>query len=215
MQNDKISINSIGDFKKRFGSMIGTFVKKHGINQKYLEAYVYCESTSGSGFFRDGRLLIRFENYTFIDEANKLGSNLSYDLVKYNPNNYEDEHYRKNTNSDWISIHDTPNTRYASLEWAKSLNREAAYRSISMGFPQIMGFNYAMLGYESAEQMYNAFSSGYTGQINGFFAFVQNDHNGAIINALKNNDARKAIALYNGSGNVEAYLGKFDKYMNC
>jgi len=83
-----------------------------------------------------------------------------------------------------------------------------------MGFPQIMGFNYANLGYNSAEQMYTAFSSGYAGQINGFFAFLENAHSGGIIEALKDNDARQVIALYNGDDNIEAYLRNFNNYMN-
>ena len=145
--NDKTAFSSFDDFCKRFGPEIDAFANEHGINPLYLRAFVYTE-LGGTGFYNDGRLLIRFENYTFVNQAG-----LSKDLVKSDSNSKE--FYRKDANSPWISIHDTPDTRYAALQWALNLTEEAAYRSISMGFPQIMGFNYADLGYSSAKEMYN------------------------------------------------------------
>ncbi|MEK7510550.1 MAG: N-acetylmuramidase domain-containing protein, partial [Patescibacteria group bacterium] len=73
--------------------------------------------------------------------------------------------------------------RYAALELATTFHLESAYRSISMGGPQIMGFNYGALvdprdpsgaRYASASTMFNAFSQFEFAHVKGFVDYMKN-----------------------------------------
>jgi hypothetical protein len=61
------------------------------------------------------------------------------------------------------------------LEFAQRLHREGAYRSISVGAPQIMGFNHARVGYPSAQLMWQAFSDSVGAQMVAMCNFVLTD----------------------------------------
>ena len=85
---------------------------------------------------------------------------------------------------------------------------DIALRCISMGGPQIMGFNYSAAGFRSPREMYDAFQASEGAQVQGFFAFCQ--HQGApgeIIGALQHHDWRTFARDYNGSGNEITYAG--------
>jgi len=168
-----------------------------------LRAFIFAES-GGTGFYDDGRLLIRFENYTFINRAG-----LSKDLVNSVSNS--EEYYRYDVNGQWIPIHDTPDMRYDALKWAIGLDEEAAYESVSMGFSQIMGHNYKELGYSSAKEMFEEFSRGYSAQLDGFTTFLVNYRNGVILKALQEDNYIAAIEAYNGDKNYSGSLEKFEK----
>ncbi|MEP7358442.1 MAG: N-acetylmuramidase domain-containing protein, partial [Anaerolineales bacterium] len=93
----------------------------------------------------------------------------------------------------------------------------AAKLSISMGGPQIVGFNYPTLGYESVGQMYDAFSADERSQIVGFFDFVQGPGTTSRrVLALQARDFTTFAALYNGPGQAAKYgslmQGLFDTF---
>jgi hypothetical protein len=78
-----------------------------------------------------------------------------------------------------------------------------------MGGPQIMGFNYAVLGYPSPREMYDAFQGSEGAQVRGFFAYCERHGTpGAAISALRNHDWIGFAGHYNGSGQEVLYGGK-------
>ena len=55
-------------------------------------------------------------------------------------------------------IHVNADGEWSVFEFARTFDDDAAKLSISMGLPQIMGFNYRSVGYESVDAMFDAFS---------------------------------------------------------
>ena len=80
-----------------------------------------------------------------------------------------------------------------------------------MGMGQVMGFNYSMLGYSSAEAMFNDFCKGEKEQIIGMIKYIELAN---MITAIKNKNFREIARIYNGSGNVDVYSVKIEGYYN-
>ncbi len=94
-----------------------------------------------------------------------------------------------------------------SLEWqnltrAADLNLEAALLSTSFGLPQIMGFNWSLLGYENVEVMVTNFQDSCIEQISGFFKFLESTQ---LIESIRQQDWQTFVRGYNGPGNVPVY----------
>ncbi len=87
------------------------------------------------------------------------------------------------------------------LEFARSIDNEAALKSISMGAPQIMGCHHEQIGYPSAEAMFDAFSNDIEAQIRGFFDFFSR----TMVQRLQRQDFSSFAGLYNGSGQKQKY----------
>lgn len=103
-------------------------------------------------------------------------------------------------NVDGVSCEGGQANEIACLRKAMSINRDAAFNSISMGMGQIMGFNAKGTGYASAEEMFKQFSSGGGGvnaQILGMFKLIEN--NKAHLQAARNKDFSRFSTLYNGA----------------
>jgi hypothetical protein len=80
--------------------------------------------------------------------------------------------------------------------------------SISMGAPQIMGFNHQILGYDSVETMFEAFSLSERNQLLGFFDFVCGPlATRERLTALQDLDFEAFAARYNGLGQAAQYAG--------
>ncbi len=142
---------------------------KTGIPQSMSAAILAIES-SGNGFAKDGRLIIRFEPHIFYG---------------YTGQTVADTHKNQSAEYDAFSI-------------AKSINENAAYLSISMGLAQVMGFNFKSVGYTSPKEMFNAFQADVTEQIAAMFKFIVNK--AVCLNAAKINDFASFARGYNGSG---------------
>lgn len=159
-----------------------------------IEAIAQVES-AGFGWFADGRMKILFEKHWFYklipDEkrTNAMKSGLA----------------RKN----WISPanggykdQDKPDDRYKLLERAIKVDREAAFRSISMGKFQIMGFNHAICGHQTAEGMFNAFCESEVYQLSAFAGFLNTK---GLVPAIRARDFGRVEDVYNGGGQNGAY----------
>lgn len=150
----------------------------------------------------DGKLIIRFEAHifkTYLGNDDLWGRHFRVDLSKP----WTDQAWRRDAGSPWAPIH----TGSQASEWevftfACSLNVEAACKAISMGAPQIMGFNHARIGYPSAKAMFDAFQDGQVQTI-GFINFFLSDP--ALVDAMRRKDWREVARRYNGSGQVDHY----------
>lgn len=184
------------------------------LNPQVLEAILQVES-GGRAFGQDGKLLIRFEAHIF---RPKLGNdNRFWQHFHYNEAKPWTEHtWRADPTGHWQAIHTGKQAdEYAALEFAKFLigpvadpNKwDAAHQSISMGAPQIMGFNHARIGYASAVDMFGAFQRSTNAQLIGFINFLLADP--ALVAAVKNKDFEGIARGYNGGGNVAQASAKY------
>jgi len=157
--------------------MYGGYLKKKadeigGVPMEAMVAVLQIES-GGKGIDKNtGKPVTRFENHIFSDQLKDLGS---YDATKFN------QHFKYSSSKRWEghtfngeTFHGDQNKENEVLDFAKTWNEEAAYRSASYGLPQVMGFNYELLGYDSAVEMAAAFESSIEKQLDGFFAFIKN-----------------------------------------
>ena len=166
----KAKMKSINDL---YGSVLASEANRINIPVSSAAAILAVES-SGRGFGNDGQLLIRFEPKVFKDRS---GQDISYS--------------HKNNAAE----HQTFNNALA-LDNGKY--KVDAYKSISMGIGQIMGFNATRIGYTNAEQMYAVFAQALEPQIVGVFKFIETDK--TLLNAARTDDFAAFAKKYNGSG---------------
>ena len=124
---------------------------------------------------------------------------------------------RSNPNAPWQSFHDQLQAgEWSAFGVAQGLDARAAKFSISMGLPQIMGFNFAAIGYNSVEEMFDAFSADERVQLSGFFDFVRGKRAASKqVEALRAKDFASFAAQYNGGGQVELYSGRIQSYYDA
>lgn len=162
--------SKMGNIYNTYGPMILSGAEKIGISASTGASIIATES-SGKGFGKDGRMIIRFEPKTF---------------NKYVPgSNVPDTHKNQSAEYDAFTV-------------AKNINENAAYNSISMGLAQVMGFNHKTLGYATPQLMFDDMQSGVGPQIEGMFKFIGAHSN--LVNAAKNNDFATFAHGYNGPG---------------
>lgn len=149
------------------GALIAANANKLGIEEAVLAAVLIAES-SGTGYGGDGKLKIRFESHIFEGYTGK-----------------------------WVDdSHASQAVEYASFEKAKTIDEGAAYKSISMGAAQIMGFNHSAVGYSSAKAMFESFQGSEEKQLAGLFDFVAAHPN--LVKAAKAHDWDSFAKGYNG-----------------
>lgn len=168
-----------------------------GCHPADLEAIAQVES-SGFGWFRDGRIKILFEKHKFYKYVSDEHRNLAV--------------RRGLARRQWISPRKggyrdqaTPDQRYNLLNEAIGLDKEAAYKSISIGRFQIMGFNYEVCGFNSAEAMFEAFVESEGNQLRAFGNFLRGNH---LVGALRHRNFNTIEEGYNGGGLNGAYARK-------
>jgi len=164
---------------------------------------------SGAAFGPGGRMVIRFEAHIFRNELRndevfgqhfRMAENRPWEQPAY---------FRKG--AEWFPIHASQESEWAALGVAQRLNETAALRSISMGRPQIMGFNHGRVGYPSVKAMFAAFadrSSGEAAQIIAFLNYMLTD--AALVRAIKERNWRAIAAAYNGVGGVDVYAPRLE-----
>lgn len=105
---------------------------------------------------------------------------------------------------------------YGSAEYdrimiAATLDRKAAFESASWGLGQIMGFNHAIVGYNSAEEMVFKFLQSEREQLNAMVNFMKNTKTklGTLATAIKAKDWNTFARGYNGASYAQHnYHGK-------
>lgn len=190
--------------KKTHGSLITTYANQYSIDQNVLGGFILVES-SGSGF-SGGKVKIRLENHHFIKYA---GSEYKDKYFTYGSPTYTGHKYRKNVNNAWITCHTSQTQENDAFDFAKTLNENAAYMSISMGLGQIMGFNHQTCGFSTAKAMYTDFAKGEGNQIKGMIMFIAS--NSSLLQACRDKNYKKIAEYYNGAGNVSDYAPKLEK----
>lgn len=190
----------------RFGWLLLTLADLFKLDPGAAVAVLAIES-GGQGFGSDGRMIIRFENHVFFDRWGKyhperFAAHFLYD----NKQRWQKHQWRPQPGANWREFHNQQAEEWAVFEFACGLDNLAAKLSISMGAPQIMGFNYATLGYESVEQMFDDFGQSERIQILGLFDFICGPQaNSRRLPALQSRAFDDFAALYNGPGQAAKY----------
>src|SRR5690606_24417407 len=101
-----------------------------------------------------------FENHIFYKywgqhHPDQFQQHFSFDPQK----RWQKHQWRPSPQAPWSDFHGAQSREWEAFNFANALDGRAAKLSISMGAPQIMGFNYTTLGYGSVEEMFEAFST--------------------------------------------------------
>ncbi len=190
----------------KYGGLLAELSARLRIDPGAAVAVLAIES-GGRGFAADGRMIIRFENHLFFRQWGKDHADEFNRHFRYSPEkSWLDHRWRQFANQPFIEFHGSQDGEWQVFSYARALDDTAAKLSISMGGPQIVGFNYAGLGYESVHQMFDAFTSGDRPQIVGFFDFVQGPgRDSRRVLALQAGDFTTFASLYNGPGQAAKY----------
>jgi hypothetical protein len=196
----------------RYGALVTTLAGQLGMDPAIAIAIIATES-AGAGLGDDGRLIIRFEVHQFLAYCNDqtrpvAGQHFRFDGSK----TYQDplqQMWRRDPNGEWQPVHVGGQAgQWAVLDFARQIDPFAALMCISMGAPQVMGFNYELLGYRSAQAMFDDFQRSEHTQIASLFRFIEAR---GLVDAVRNREFRALAAAYNGEGQVDLYAGLIQK----
>jgi predicted flap endonuclease-1-like 5' DNA nuclease len=188
----------------RLGGLLQRLADQLAIDPGIAVAVLTVES-GGRAFGSEGRMIIRFENHVFHGYWGQHHPNVFARHFTFNSNQrWRDHTWRPSTDQPWRRFHGDQNSEWEVLGFACTLADTAARLSISMGGPQIMGFNYAAIGYPSVQEMFDAFATSERSQVDGLFHYARSRGQAAIL-ALRNLDFTRFARFYNGSGQEEYY----------
>ena len=194
----------------RYGGVLGPLCHSTSITPAAAVG-VICVESSGQGMTDSGRLIIRFENHVFWDQWGKrheaeFRAHFSYDSAK----RWTKHRYRLSPTDEWKTSHGVGQvTEWEAFGIARGLDEDAAMQSISMGAPQIMGFNHAAIGYDSARAMFDHFVADERYHILGLFDFVKGGgKTSRMLEALRRGQYDQFATYYNGNGQAAAYGAK-------
>ncbi len=188
------------EFWNNYGNLIERLSMELGIEKEVALATMMVES-GGKGFDDKGRLIIRFETHIFKRE---LKNDEVYNK-HFRDNNFRNQQFYDPDTKQWVNLHqkDGQDLEWKAFNIARKINEDAAYKAISMGAPQILGINYAIIGYDSAKEMFQYFSEDIRYHIFGFFDFIKSDVR--LLSAIQKKDFASFAKIYNGSGQVSYY----------
>ncbi|MDQ6982825.1 MAG: N-acetylmuramidase domain-containing protein, partial [Mariprofundus sp.] len=189
-----------------FGGLITALSHIVGIDPGCAVA-VICVESSGKGFSADKRMIIRFENHKFWKFWGKQHLNQFNEHFKYQKGKaWLGHEFRSSANADWNNFHGKQSREWDVFNFAKGLDEPAAMQSISMGLPQIMGFNHAAIGYESPGKMFSRFQFDIRYHILGLFDFLRGaGTTSPMLQALQRSQYDQFASHYNGSGQAAKY----------
>lgn len=142
-----------------------------------VEAVAEVES-AGSGFLQSGEPKILFERHVFSKRTGRLFDESHPNVSNPTPGGYG-----------------TVASQHKRLQEAVTLNREAALMSASWGKFQIMGFNYALAGFNTLQEFVNAM---YRSEREHLMAFVNYIRNVSLDDELREHRWADFARKYNG-----------------
>lgn len=203
----------------RFGGLLEPLCAELGLDAGAGVA-VLCVESAGHGFGPDGRLKIRFENHIFWQRWGRTSAgqrtlferHFRFDVAR----RWQRHEFRAHLEATWVAVHRSQATEWQALQLARSLDETEALCSTSMGSPQLMGFHWASVGYQSVQEMFSAFgdpAEGERDQILGLLDFIKGPGNGSpMLAALQRGDYVAFAGRYNGPGRALAYAETLERY---
>lgn len=161
-----------------------------GVGEDELHAFMDVEA-AGSGFDANGRVKMLFEPHVFYRELGPgkkreraVKEGIAY--ASWKPGKY-------------------PADSYPRLKAAMQIDETAALRSASWGLGQVMGFNCALVGYDTPQAMVRAFAADEENQLRAVVAFLKRK---GLASALKAHNWAKIEKVYNGGGFKGTYAAR-------
>ena len=172
---------------------------------------VLCVESGGKGFIND-RMIIRFENHVMDIYWGKKGNEDEFaKFFDYDRKNRRKEHqFRSKKNGDWEKCHTSQDMEWRVFEFAKKISEKHAIYSISMGAPQVMGFNYKSIGYSSPQEMFKFFNEDIRYHLFALFDFCQ--YKPERVEYLQKKDFYSFSREYNGSSAPKQYEKRIKEY---
>ena len=173
-----------GAARRRSPQAFADAARMLGCEVAAFQAVVDVEA-NGIGFDNHGRPKALYEPHKFWKHATKAQrekaakQGLAY--PKWKPRNY-------------------PKDSYPRIAAAMQINADAALKATSWGLPQILGENYELAGYDSAEQMVEAFCAGEDAQIAAMAHFIKST---GLDRHLRSKNWAKLAEGYNGKAYAE------------
>jgi peptidoglycan/xylan/chitin deacetylase (PgdA/CDA1 family)/3D (Asp-Asp-Asp) domain-containing protein len=195
--------SSMAEIYNRYGKYIYEKAIEIGVSPASSAAVLYVE-TSGRGFGEDGRMIIRFEPCIFYD---MWGSDHPGEFSQYFVCDRPNDKFRQSPAENFAELHGDHFREWTAFDLARTLDEDAAMKSISMGLAQIMGFNYHAIGYSSANEMFNALSNSTMSQLDALFSALsyRNEAGKSCLDPLKAGDYVSFANCYNGEGRDQEY----------
>lgn len=195
--------STIAEIYNRYGKYIYEKASEIKVSPANAAALIYIES-AGQPFGEDGRMTIKFEPCVFYE---MWGSNHSELFSQYYQCDRPNDKFRESAAENFTELHGDHFREWTAFNLARTLNEDAAMKSISMGLAQIMGFNHHKIGYPSANQMFDALSNSTISQLDSLFlALSYRDASGkTCLDPLKSEDYVSFANCYNGEGRDEEY----------
>lgn len=193
----------------QYGNLITVISKELKIEVESALA-VLCVESGGKGFSNQ-RMIIRFENHIFYKYWGDENEDVFEDHFKFNRKKTREDHFFRNKKrDDWEKCHTSQDIEWKVFEFARSLSEKHALYSISMGAPQIMGFNYKSIGYESPLQMFEYFNKDIRYHLLALFDFCK--YREQRIKYLQDKDFYSFSREYNGTAAPAAYEKRIKEY---
>ncbi len=194
-----------------YGGVIQQISAKFSLDPVVALAVLSVES-QGKGFGADGRLLIRFENHYFYRYWGVAYEGLYHRHFRFHPEqSWQGHQYRRSASAKWLDVHTgDQRSEWDAFEFAKQFDRIAAFQSISMGSPQIMGANYALIGFASPEEMFYAFQSDFRQHVWSMFRYIERRN---IMAELISENFKMFAEAYNGPSQASVYGEKLKRYV--
>jgi LysM repeat protein len=189
-----------------YGGLLQVLSERIGIDPAAAVA-VLCVESSGQAFGADGRVIIRFENHIFrryLGPLRRAEFDRHFEVGGEQP--WLGHRYRRSPSEPWRAFHGSQALEWDALGVARRLEDEAALRSISMGLPQVMGFNHSLVGYRSAAHMLAFMAADVRFHLLALFDFVRQwQAESRTVSALRRGEYDAFAALYNGPGQAQYY----------
>lgn len=169
-----------------------------GVEELKLETFIHIES-GGRGFNSDGKLIIQFEPHLYKRHA-KHEYNTYLKLSQKNTDSLTNKDKEYIDKFQYVLNNKVSNQtlEYKAFNIAFGFNKEAAMLSTSIGLGQVLGMNYARLGYKDVGSMWDDAKRGEDRQIFQMAEFIRTDNR--LLQALKEGDWHTVASRYNGAG---------------
>lgn len=200
----------LAGINNRFGGFIATLAARLTIPASVVVAVLAAESGGRTGD-ANGRMIIRFEVHVFYDYWGKANETAFNQFFTFNQagQHWTGHQFRENPTDAFQDFHGNQDLEWKALGIARRLSDTDALFSISMGAPQVMGFNYKRLGYNTVQDMFTAFTLSPRAQLVAIFDFVRGT---TALDALRSGDYLTFARAYNGPGNAQTYANIISTY---
>jgi hypothetical protein len=158
---------------------------------------------------RHGRLHIRFDVQIFLARS-QAGQEVPAGHFWVDPGRpWQQQTWRPEPATAWRKVHAGQDEEWAALRQALQLDAEAAWQATAMGMTGVMGFNHALLGYASAQQMQLSLACSERMQVLGLFDLIATPaRNSAALIALRRGDLDTFAVLHAGLEGAGRYASE-------